>query len=99
MALKLGRDEVKHIATLARVGLTGEELDRLSEQLSNILENFAILQELDTTDVPPTSHPVTLSSVFRDDEAEPSYSPEEILANAPRREEDFFRVKAILEEA
>jgi len=95
--LKLSREEVKHIATLARVGLTEEELERFSQQLSHILENFAILQELDTADVPPTSHPMALSSVLRDDEAEPSYPPEDILANAPHREEAFFRVKAILE--
>ena len=95
--MKLSREEIKHIATLARVGLTEEEQERFSEQLSNILENFAILQELDTTNVPPTAHPVALSSVFRSDEAEPSYAPEQILANAPRQEEGWFRVKAVLE--
>lgn len=96
--MKLSRDEVKHIATLARVGLTEEELERFSEQLSHILESFAILQELDTTGVPPTSHPVPLSNVFRSDAVEGSYPPEDILSNAPQREDGFFKVKAVLEE-
>ena len=95
--MKLSREEVLRIARLARVGLTEEEIDRLSEQLSNILENFDILQQVDTSDVPPTAQSIALQSVMRDDEAAPSLPPGDILANAPRREGDCFRVRAVLE--
>jgi len=95
--MKLSREEVLRIARLARVGLTEEEIDRLSEQLSNILENFEILQQVDTSDVPPTAQSIALQSVMRDDEAAPSLPPGDILANAPRREGDCFRVRAVLE--
>ena len=95
--MKLSREEVLHIARLARLGLTGEDVDRFREQLSNILENFEILQQVDTADVPPTAQPVALQSVMRDDEVAPSLPPEDILANAPRREGDCFRVRAVLE--
>ena len=95
--MKLSREEVLRIARLARVGLTEEEIDRLSEQLSNILENFDILQQVDTSDVPPTAQSIALQSVMRDDEAAPSLPPGNILANAPRREGDCFRVRAVLE--
>lgn len=95
--MKLSREEVLHIARLARLGLTEAEITRLSEQLSNILENFEILQQVDTTDVPPTAQSVTLQSVMREDEVAPSLPAEDILANAPRREGDCFRVRAVLE--
>jgi aspartyl-tRNA(Asn)/glutamyl-tRNA(Gln) amidotransferase subunit C len=95
--MKLNREEVLHIARLARVALTEAEITRLSEQLSNILENFEILQQVDTTDVPPTAQSVALQSVMREDEVAPSLPPDDILANAPRREGDCFRVKAVLE--
>jgi len=95
--MKLSREEVLHIARLARVGLTEEEINRLSEQLSNILENFEMLQQVDTSDVPPTAQSIALQSVMRDDEAAASLPPGDILANAPRREGDCFRVRAVLE--
>jgi aspartyl-tRNA(Asn)/glutamyl-tRNA(Gln) amidotransferase subunit C len=95
--MKLSRDEVLHIARLARIDLTESEIDRLSEQLSHILENFEILQQVDTTGVAPTAQSVALQSVMRDDEVAPSFSPDDILANAPRREGDCFRVRAVLE--
>ena len=95
--MKLSREEVLHIARLARIDLTESEIDRLSEQLSYILENFEILQQVDTTDVAPTAQSVALQSVMRDDEVAPSFSPDDILANAPRREGDCFRVRAVLE--
>ena len=95
--MKLSREEVLHIARLARLGLTEAEVDRLSEQLSNILENFEILQKVDTGDVPPTAQSIALQNVMRDDEVTPSLPADEILANAPRREGDCFRVRAILE--
>ena len=95
--MKLSREEVLHIALLARLGLTEAEVDRLSEQLSNILENFEILRQVDTGDAPPTAQSIALQNVMRKDEVTPSLPPEEILANAPRREGDCFRVRAVLE--
>ena len=95
--MKLSREEVLHIARLARLGLTEEDVDKFQEQLSNILENFDILQQVDTTDVLPTAQSLALQNVMRDDAVTPSLAPEEILANAPRREGDCFRVRAVLE--
>ena len=95
--MKLSREEVLHIARLARIALTEDEITRLREQLSNLLENFEILQQVDTKDVPPTAQSVDLLSVMRDDEVAPSYPSEDILANAPRRDENCFRVKPVLE--
>jgi aspartyl-tRNA(Asn)/glutamyl-tRNA(Gln) amidotransferase subunit C len=96
--MKLSREEVLHIARLARLGLTETEVNQLREQLSNILENFEVLQRVDTTDVPPTAQAIPLQNVTRqDDEVIPSLPPSQILANAPRREADFFRVRAVLE--
>jgi aspartyl-tRNA(Asn)/glutamyl-tRNA(Gln) amidotransferase subunit C len=95
--MKLSREEVLHIARLARLGLSEADVDRMQEQLSNILENFEILQQVNTTDVPPTAQSIALQSVMRSDEVVPSLPPEQVLANAPQREGDFFRVKAVLE--
>jgi aspartyl-tRNA(Asn)/glutamyl-tRNA(Gln) amidotransferase subunit C len=96
--MKLSREEVLHIARLARLGLTETEVNQLREQLSNILENFEVLQQVDTTDVPPTAQAIPLQNVMRqDDEVIPSLPPSQVLANAPQREADFFRVRAVLE--
>ena len=95
--MSLSREDVLHIALLARLGLTEEEVDKFREQLSNILENFQVLQRVDTTDVPPTAQSIPLQSVMRDDEVAPSLPQDEVLANAPRKEGEFFRVKAVLE--
>ena len=95
--MKLSREEVLHIALLARLGLTEAEVDRLREQLSNILENFEILQQVDTTDIPPTAQSISLQNVIREDEKADSFPPSQILANAPRREGDYFRIRAVLE--
>ena len=93
----ISREQVKHIALLARLGVDEADLEKFSVQLSDILENFEILQQVDTEGVPPTSHPVPLSNVMRDDQVAPSYPPAEILANAPREEDGYFRVRAVLE--
>ena len=95
--MKLRREEVVHIALLARLGLSEEELETFSGQLSHILENFEVLQQVDTSDVPPTAYPIPLENVVREDEVAPSLRQSEILANAPRQEEGFFQVKAVLE--
>lgn len=95
--MKLSREEVLHIARLARLGLTPTEVERVSEQLSNILDNFQVLQRVDTSNVPPTTQSIALQNVVSNDEATPSLSPGQVLANAPQREGDFFRVRAVLE--
>ena len=95
--MKLSREEVLHVALLARLGLTEAELDKFREQLSYILENFEILQQVDTSNVPPTAQPIPLHNVLRDDEVAPSLPSDDILANAPRKEGDCFRVRAVLE--
>lgn len=96
--MKLSREEVRHIALLARLGLDEDEVEKFRVQLSNILENFEILKQVDTTNLPPTAQSIKLQNVFRADEPKISYSPEEILANAPQRDNNYFKVKAVLEE-
>ncbi len=96
--MKLSREDVLHIAILCRLGVTEADVDKFREQLSNILENFEILQRVDTTNVPPTAQSIPLQSVMRTDEVAPSLPQNEVLANAPRREDDLFRVRAVLEE-
>lgn len=90
-------EEVRHIAQLARVAVTPEEVERLGAQLSQILEHFEHLGELQTAGVEPTAFAVQLQNVMRDDESRPSSSTAEVLANAPQQEEDHFRVRAVLE--
>ena len=96
--MPLEREQVEHIASLARIGLTDEEVELFRQQLSHILEQFEVLDELDTTGVPPTGHAVDVQGVLRDDDAENSLAPEDVLSAAPRREGEFIRVKAVLEE-
>ena len=96
--MPLDREQVEHIASLARIGLSEEEIELFRQQLSHILEQFDVLDELDTAGVQPTGHAVDLQGVLRDDETEDSLASEDTLLNAPRREGDFIRVKAVLEE-
>lgn len=96
--MALTREEVKHVAQLARIGLTDEEVTQLQEQLSHILDQFAILRRLETDHIPPTAQVVPLHDVMRPDLSRPSWSRAEILANAPRVEEGYFRVQAVLED-
>ena len=95
--MKLSREEVLHIALLARLGLTGNEVDRFGKQLSNILENFEVLQQVDTSGIQPTAQSIALQNVVSDGEVAPSLLPGQVLANAPQKEGDFFRVRAVLE--
>lgn len=95
--MKLSREEVKHLALLVRLGVSEDEMERFREQLSNILDNFEILQEVDTSNVLPTAHSIALKNVLREDEAAPSLPPDDVLANAPSQEEGHFRVRAVLE--
>ncbi len=95
--MKLSREEVLHISRLARLGLSDEEVETAREQLADILENFEVLQQVDTEGVPPTAQSITLQNVLREDEPCDSFPRDEILANAPRKEEDSFKVRAVLE--
>ena len=95
--MKLSREEVLHIALLARLGLTETEVSRLSEQLSNILENFEVLQQVDISGIPPTAQSIALQNIMKDDKAANSLPQSEILANAPRKDANFFRIRAVLE--
>ena len=95
--MKLSREEVEHIAELARLALSDEELALYQEQLSAILEHFERLQELDTEAISPTATVLPLRSVMRADEPRPPFSREDILANAPAVEEGCFKVPAVLE--
>ena len=96
--MPLEPSEVKHIASLARIGLTDDEIKMFGEQLSQILEQFEVLNELDTTGVTPTGHASGLQTIMREDLAADSLDSEDVLKNAPRREGEFFRVNAVLEE-
>jgi len=95
--MALTREEVLHIAHLARVALSDEDVAKFQEQLSEILEHFETLKALDTEGVEPTSHPLPLESVMRSDEVRPSLPREDVLANAPLAEDGLFRVRAVLE--
>jgi aspartyl-tRNA(Asn)/glutamyl-tRNA(Gln) amidotransferase subunit C len=90
------RDEVEHIAELARLELGEREIEGLQNDLSRILEYVEQLNELDTTDVPPTSHVTAQGDVLREDLPRPSLPVEKVLANAPRAEEGYFRVQPVL---
>jgi aspartyl-tRNA(Asn)/glutamyl-tRNA(Gln) amidotransferase subunit C len=90
--MAISRDEVVHVARLARLELTDEELDRFAGQLDAILEAVGKVSELDLSEVEPTLHPLALSNVWAEDEPRPSLEVEEALANAPDREDDAFRV-------
>ena len=96
--MPLTREEVLHIATLCRIGMTEEELETFAHQLSQILEMFQTLGELDTEGVPPTGHAASLETVLRDDDPQPSLAVTEVMSNVPARQGDLFRVKVVLEE-
>jgi len=94
----LSRDEVAHVAHLARLGLDDGELARLETELNHILEQYAKLAELDTEAIAPTAQTIELENILRDDIVRPSFSPAEALANAPARDGDFIVVPAIIGE-
>ncbi|MFM1789191.1 MAG: hypothetical protein RLZZ12_540 [Actinomycetota bacterium] len=95
---KISRDDVANLARLARIEMTDEELDHLSNELSVILDAVARVQEVAGEDVPPTSHPLPITNVFRSDENRPSLTPEQALSGAPAQEEQRFKVPQILGE-
>ncbi len=95
--MELSKEEVEHIAVLARMGLSDHEKERLRQQLSDILQNMEILGEVDTENVPPTAQSISLRNVFREDESRPSLETKDIMANAPARDGDSFKVRPVLE--
>lgn len=95
--MKISRAEIEHIALLARLSLSDEEKDLFGSQLSGILGYMEKLNELDTGDVEPTSHVLSLNNVMRDDVPIPSIPREDALVNAPSHAEKFFRVPKIIE--
>ena len=90
------RADVAHLADLARIDLSDEELDHLAPQLAVILDSIASIREVAADDIPPTSHPLPLTNVFREDEVRPSLTAEEALSGAPLTEEQRFAVPRIL---
>ncbi len=94
----ISREDVEHVARLARLSLSDAERERMREQLSGILAYIDTLRELDTEGVEPTSHAVPLVNVMRDDEVRPGLPSEEMLANAPDPAGDLFRVPRIIED-
>jgi aspartyl-tRNA(Asn)/glutamyl-tRNA(Gln) amidotransferase subunit C len=95
--MKISKEEIEHIAVLARLSLPEEEKELFGSQLSNILDYMEKLNELDTKGIEPTSHVLPLSNVMRDDAPRPSIPKEEALTNAPDHTEKFFRVPKIIE--
>jgi aspartyl-tRNA(Asn)/glutamyl-tRNA(Gln) amidotransferase subunit C len=95
---RLTREEVEHVAQLARLALTADEIDALTPELAAILDHAAELSALDTEGVPPTAHPLPLVNVFRADDPRPGLPRDEVLAEAPEAEDGRFRVPRILGE-
>ena len=90
--MAISREEVLHVAGLAWLALTEDEIERLTDELDKILDAVGIVSELDLADVPPTSHPLDLVNVWADDVARDSLPVEDVLANAPDAYENQFRV-------
>jgi aspartyl-tRNA(Asn)/glutamyl-tRNA(Gln) amidotransferase subunit C len=90
--MAITREDVLHVAGLARLELTEEEIARLEVQLNDILAAVGKVSELDLSDVPPTSHPLAVVNVFRGDDPRPSLPLDDVFANAPERDADLFRV-------
>jgi aspartyl-tRNA(Asn)/glutamyl-tRNA(Gln) amidotransferase subunit C len=88
---RITRDEVLHVARLARLELTDDEVAKFQEQLSDILEAVSKVAELDLSDVPPTAHPLEIANAWAEDVPRPCLTLDEVFANAPDREDDHFR--------
>ncbi len=98
MAPVLDEATVRHVAHLARLEITDNEVALFANQLSKVLGYIAQLDELDTKDVPPTAHPLPLSNVFREDNVQPGLESDQALLNAPRRQGAFFHVPKVLDQ-
>ena len=95
--MKLSKAEVEHVAWLARLELSDEEKDRLTGHLNQILLHFGKLQELDTSEVEPTSHSIPIQNVFREDVVGACLSVEDAISNAPEARDDYFVVPQVVE--
>lgn len=95
--MSIDRETVDHVARLARLALSDEERDRLRDQLSAILEHINVIAEADTSDVPASANILPMWNVMAQDVSRPSYPPQQLLANAPSREDNYFRVRAVLD--
>ena len=93
--MAISKEEVLHVARLARLALSEDEIGRLTEELGEILAAVGIVAELDLADVPPTSHPLDVVNVWDEDEPRESLNLDDVFANAPAREGDLFRVPPI----
>lgn len=96
---RLGRDDVAHVASLARLSLTEEELELFTDQLARVIDHAHDVASLDVAGIEPTSHPVSLRNVLRPDVARPCLSHDEVLAGAPESEDARFKVPPIVGEA
>ncbi|MEO8286453.1 MAG: Asp-tRNA(Asn)/Glu-tRNA(Gln) amidotransferase subunit GatC [Chloroflexota bacterium] len=94
----LTTEEVRHVAMLARLGLSDEEVETMRAQLVQVLDYIAMLEKIDTSQIPPTAQILSHLNVTREDNARPSWPPAELLKGAPASEDGFFRVPAVLEE-
>jgi len=95
--VRLTREDIESVAHLSRLELSEEEKDKLTGHINKLLENFEKLQELDTTDVEPTSHVIPVSNVFREDTVRPSLPVEDVLANGPQVADNCFVVPRVVE--
>jgi aspartyl-tRNA(Asn)/glutamyl-tRNA(Gln) amidotransferase subunit C len=96
--VRLELETVEHIAALARVGLTPDEMERMRDQLSAVLDHISMLQEVDTDDILPTAQVIQQQNVMRDDVVRPSLPREQVLLNAPDQEDGYLRVNAVLDQ-
>ena len=96
--MQISREDVEKVAYLARLQVSDEEVSRLQQQLAAILDHIAVLRELETDHIAPTSRVAPLHNIVRADSVRPSLSPEAVLANAPEQQEGYFRVRAVLED-
>jgi aspartyl-tRNA(Asn)/glutamyl-tRNA(Gln) amidotransferase subunit C len=94
--VKISREQVEHVAKLARLELVEEEIATYTEQLNSILDYAAMLEGINTEDINPTAHAVPLHNVLREDDIKPSMDREKVLGNAPEAEEGFFKVPRIV---
>jgi len=90
--MAIDRDQLLHVAHLARLELRDDELERLGAQLNDILEAVSKVSELDLSDVPPTAHPLEIANAWGEDVPRPSLTLDEVFANSPDRDDDHFRV-------
>lgn len=95
--MKITRETIEHVANLARLNLTEQETEKLTSEMASIISYVDKLNELDTSDIQPTQHVLSISNVFREDKVEASYQREKILANAPSQENGCFKVPKVVE--